>query len=905
MKLLQSQCLPGRFMCHSLFIVILIFYGLCSIAIAQPSIAQPPNTTVTPWEREIHALTQQLAENETASSESLNAVPLLIQRGEVWRQVGDLKKAAADFQMALSKARKETPPMPLLEIAAMQSLGYVYLLQNDLKAADPLLHDAYERSKPYAQRAPVLAASCANRWGNLLAKTHRPSDALTLYNDGLTVLQSKNPASIPNPIRQKTPEDGVVIVKSKDPALEAALHRNIAHVLTDNQTAFTHLSEALALTKAIPSIHERTSLLLDIATEAENRDPTPAGDAFRYHALKRATILAESTTDQTVAATETINGEAESAAATGSPQLESEGAPSNFQQSFPFRPHRLLSLCYGKMGALYQSRQRINEAITLTEQAITEAGAIQNHALLQMWEWQLGRLLKVKNEIPKAIAAYERTLFHVDTLRQDGVANNGDPNCPPSKSDPFTIYTELADLLLNQSGKTSDKTAQQALLKSARASIERGKQSELRDYFKDPCIRSKTKTIKAMAKGTAVIYPLVLPDRLEILVEIEGRLQRHTVAVTKSETEQTLTQLVSNIRNNLFHKSLSQTVYNWLILPISSQLESQNVDTLIFVPDGVFRMLPLAALWSGDAYLTERYAVVTEPSLTLFDPRPLPRSGMTALIAGMSEPGPVVMALPDLLWNALTQIDPNEKNRWIRGITIKSAPQNTAIPKTDARSLRMAIAKEETVKDESSKEASIKPQSKEAQAAQVREILKLPGVDKEMKNITQTLNGDMMLNTQFLLSNFSDNLEQKDYGVIHIASHGFFGGSSEENFIMTYDKILDMEHMESFIRPKQFASQPVELITLSACQTAEGNDRSPLGLAGVALRSGARSVMGSLWPVSDSATQILLSQFYKQLQSEKITKAQALQLAQKKLIENSAYDHPFHWAAFILIGNWL
>ena len=828
--------------------------------------AQGITMTINSWKQEILTLTQKLDRTEALVSIATapEQIRLLIQRGEVWRQVGHLEKAAADFQTALSKAQKQTPPTPLLEIAAMQSLGYTYMLQNNLKAAEPLLHGAYEKSKPYAQRAPVLAASCANRWGNLLAQIHGPSDALNLYKDGLIMLQSK------------------------DPALEAALHRNMAHVIGDNHTAFTHLADALALTETIPSIHERTSLLLDIATEAENRDPTPAGDAFRYHALKRATILAENIEDETVAA------------ASPSSQLENEGAPSNLQHSFPSRPHRLLSQCYGKMGTLYESRQRIDEAITLTEQAITEAGAIQSHTLLQMWEWQLGRLLKVKNKVPKAIAAYERALFHVDTLRQNAAATNGDPNCPPSQNDSFTIYTELADLLLNQSGKTTDETTQQALLKRARASIERGKQSELRDYFKDPCIQSKSKAIKAMAKGTAVIYPLVLPDRLEVLVEIEGRLQRHTVATTKSETERTLIQLVSNIRNNLFHKALSQTVYDWLILPISPQLESQNVDTLIFVPDGVFRMLPLAALWSGHAYLAERYAVVTEPSLTLFDPKPLPRSGMTALIAGMSEPGPVVMALPDLLWNALTQIDPSEKNRWIRGITIKSAPQNTALPKTDSRSLRMAIAKEETAK-----KTTPGPQSKEAQEMQVREILKLPGVDKEMENITKTLDGDMMLNTQFLLSNFSNNLEQKDYSVIHIASHGFFGGSSEENFIMTYDKILDMNHMASFIRPKQFASQPVELITLSACQTAEGDDRSPLGLAGVALRSGARSVMGSLWPVSDSATQILLSQFYKQLQSQKITKAKALQLAQKKLIENSAYDHPFHWAAFILIGNWL
>ncbi len=122
---------------------------------------------------------------------------------------------------------------------------------------------------------------------------------------------------------------------------------------------------------------------------------------------------------------------------------------------------------------------------------------------------------------------------------------------------------------------------------------------------------------------------------------------------------------------------------------------------------------------------------------------------------------------------------------------------------------------------------------------------------------------------------------------------------------MAYENILGIDQMEDLIHTKQFAARPVELVTLSACRTAEGDDRTPLGIAGVALKSGARSVLGSLWPVSDSATQELFTGFYSHLRDESLGKAQALQQAQAALIQDKEHGHPFFWAAFIIVGNWL
>lgn len=94
-------------------------------------------------------------------------------------------------------------------------------------------------------------------------------------------------------------------------------------------------------------------------------------------------------------------------------------------------------------------------------------------------------------------------------------------------------------------------------------------------------------------------------------------------------------------------------------------------------------------------------------------------------------------------------------------------------------------------------------------------------------------------------------------------------------------------------------------MVLSACQTAKGDNRAILGLAGVAVRSGARSTLGTLWAVQDESTAKFMVEFYKQLSKPGISKAQALRNTQLEFIKDKDFSHPFYWAAFVLIGNWL
>ena len=143
------------------------------------------------------------------------------------------------------------------------------------------------------------------------------------------------------------------------------------------------------------------------------------------------------------------------------------------------------------------------------------------------------------------------------------------------------------------------------------------------------------------------------------------------------------------------------------------------------------------------------------------------------------------------------------------------------------------------------------------------------------------------------------------YSVVHVASHAEFNRDVTNTFLLTYDGKLSLNQMESLFKPRQFRGDPVELLTLSACETAAGDERAALGLAGIALKAGARSALGTLWHVNDEASPILITEFYRQLQSGQTTKAKALQAAQQKLLSDVRYQHPFYWSPYLMIGNWL
>ena len=121
---------------------------------------------------------------------------------------------------------------------------------------------------------------------------------------------------------------------------------------------------------------------------------------------------------------------------------------------------------------------------------------------------------------------------------------------------------------------------------------------------------------------------------------------------------------------------------------------------------------------------------------------------------------------------------------------------------------------------------------------------------------------------------------------------------------MAYDDLITLDDLQAVLRSEKFQNNPVELLSLSACETAEGDDRSPLGISGAAIKARAKSVLGTLWPVEDHAARVVMEGFYTGLKSGQLSKAQALREAQLTVMKNKDSARPFFWAPFVLIGNW-
>jgi CHAT domain-containing protein len=627
--------------------------------------------------------------------------------------------------------------------------------------------------------------------------------------------------------------------RSADPALAVTVHINLARIEDEPAQAAAHLQAARKMADTVDSDRECARLLLEMAAQAEKMTDDK-GLSFRYEALQKACQMAR-----------VIGAE------------------------------RLISQTAGHLGALYESRGRLDEARSLTEQALISAQRLSSHDLLLEWDAQLGRIFRAQGYPAKAVAAYRRAVYHIQSIRRDIPIRYHDGRSS-FRETLAPIYLSLADILLLQAAAQTDEKRRQDLLREAQDTVEQIRRSEIRDYFNDPCIDARNREVTSLSGHTAVLYPIVLPDRLELLMNTNDRLYQKTVPVTEITLTRRVMHLVQCLRRpDSYYQRAAQDLYEWLIRPLVPILKKHKVNTLVYAPDGALRLLPVTALWNGKYFLTEAYAVVTVPGLTLLDPNPLPRGNLKTILGGMSEAGPVVWELPDPLWDRLATGRATSQARGIRGFNIVTAPQAAS-----------------GISSETQPEKS-------TQAANVQKALALPGVQNEIHRLSKVLESEVMMNQAFQLERFSSDFKDQDYRIVHIASHGFFGDSPEESFIMTYDRLLDMNHLESLIKPRQLSSRPVELIVLSACQTAEGNDQAPLGLIGVALKSGARSGIGSLWPVSDAATQQLLPAFYRYLKDQRNSKAEALQKAQLELLRGKHFVHPFFWSAFILVGNWL
>jgi CHAT domain-containing protein len=389
------------------------------------------------------------------------------------------------------------------------------------------------------------------------------------------------------------------------------------------------------------------------------------------------------------------------------------------------------------------------------------------------------------------------------------------------------IGSQYVDLLLEHASSEEDP---QRYLSEARDALEFVKVYELRDYFKDDCVdaaRHVDTRLDLLSRSALIVYPILLKDRLELLVRFPDGLRRYTVNVSQEALTREVRAFRSRIEKRTTGEFLphAQTLYDWLIRPYEKDLRASGVQTLVFVPDGALRTIPMAALHNGRTFLIQEYATAVTPGLNLTDPKPLQGDRIKVLTFGLTEP--------------------------------------------------------------------------------VQDFPPLPYVSAEVQAITQVFEGRALLNQDFLASRLEEELKREPFSILHIASHGHFGNNVEDTFLLAYDTRLTMDRLGDYVGLFRLREAPLDLLTLSACETAAGDDRAALGLAGIAIRAGARSALATLWQVNDPASYRLVVEFYRRIREPGTSRASALQAAQLSLLQDPRYSHPCYWGPFLLINNWL
>ena len=177
-------------------------------------------------------------------------------------------------------------------------------------------------------------------------------------------------------------------------------------------------------------------------------------------------------------------------------------------------------------------------------------------------------------------------------------------------------------------------------------------------------------------------------------------------------------------------------------------------------------------------------------------------------------------------------------------------------------------------------------------------IRPLPETEFEAASLERYLRSKVLLDEDFTVNQLEEEVAAGDYQIVHISTHGQYSSIPERTFLVAWDRLIDIQEMAQIFQ----RSGSIDLLVLSACQTATGDERSTLGLAGLAVQSGAGSAIASLWLVDSTGSSVLMDRFYEGL-NQGLDNAEALQQAQVTLLQSSAFSHPFYWAPFVLIES--
>lgn len=509
---------------------------------------------------------------------------------------------------------------------------------------------------------------------------------------------------------------------------------------------------------------------------------------------------------------------------------------------------RAKSFALGELGHLAECQQDWGKAIQLTNHAqLAASDALESTDSLYLWEWQMGRIYQGQNQTDQAIVFYKQSINTLEDIRTSILTANRDLQFD-FRDTVAPIYRQYIELQLTSDPDTqltkqvTPKTTPN--IDETLQTVDSLRLAELQNFFGDNCVLVASENARdrllADDPQTTIITSVVLQDRTALIVNPPK--SDPTVVWVEGNTE--------------------------TIESLAAQFRSELTNFVPFKPYGE----------SFGQKLYEKLILPIEPYL-----------GDTQTLVFIQD-----SFLRNIPMSAL-----HDGNRYlVEKYEIATTPSlSLTAPRAPKRDIKiLAVGSNLDIVTESG-----------------RDFKELNLVDNELAAIADLLpDSKTLLNEEFTIESFKTALKETRYSILHLATHGQFSTVPEETFVITgpnaekADKAeeITFEQLEALISDSSTNNEPLDLITLTACQTATGDDRATLGLAGVAIQSGARSAIASLWNLDDRAAATFSSQFYSYLKDPNISKAQALQKAQIDLINDEPGGHPGKWAPLVLVGNW-